>query len=365
MTAGDDGETPLLHKLSARKRKRRGIHPAFIYVAAAIAVGAGLWFFLLKEPSTPLWLLPEGRPSMSDAQRCFEHKDWECAESDLLAYNKKYPNDSQGVALLAIALHEDGRHEQAIFYCRKAIAMGVDAYDLEADCAKSYDSLGQLAESMKMNRMALKNAPTLVDVRGTLADQLVRQGKKKEAVELLEGFDRDLEERGYTPYFRAKIDQIKLGMGGEAAKEAKDDQAAENGETPKAQPGETIVKGEPMHGNFAVQVSVDGSDPMSFMVDSGAGLVSIPEEAAAPLFKAGRIKQGDYRGTGVFMMANGNQVLARIYVLRSIKVGGHEERNVLASVYEGHGPRLLGQSFLKRFKSWSIDNRRGVLVLTN
>ena len=37
--------------------------------------------------------------------------------------------------------------------------------------------------------------------------------------------------------------------------------------------------------------------------------------------------------------------------------------NVLGSMADTDGSLLLGQSFLSRFKRWSIDNSQGVLVL--
>jgi hypothetical protein len=39
-----------------------------------------------------------------------------------------------------------------------------------------------------------------------------------------------------------------------------------------------------------------------------------------------------------------------------------EVRNVTASIVPVKGGLLLGQTFLRQFGSWSIDNRRGVLV---
>jgi hypothetical protein len=38
-------------------------------------------------------------------------------------------------------------------------------------------------------------------------------------------------------------------------------------------------------------------------------------------------------------------------------------QNVVGSVAPASGTLLLGQSFLGRFKSWSIDNSRHALVL--
>jgi predicted aspartyl protease len=49
--------------------------------------------------------------------------------------------------------------------------------------------------------------------------------------------------------------------------------------------------------------------------------------------------------------------------IQRLKVGDLEIENVIASIAKVKGDLLLGQSFLTRFKSWSIDNERGVLLL--
>jgi clan AA aspartic protease (TIGR02281 family) len=169
-----------------------------------------------------------------------------------------------------------------------------------------------------------------------------------------------LESEGYSPYFTDQIKRIKAGMGGQYAKDA----AAEDAPLQPAQPGQTLVKGTPDAGTLDVPVSIDGAPAMSFIVDSGASLISIPWDDAEPFMKTGLIKRGDYQGERPFQLADGTTVSAEIYRLGSVKVGDSEVKDVLAAIYRGHGPRLLGQSFLKRFKSWSIDNKRGVLVLT-
>lgn len=50
--------------------------------------------------------------------------------------------------------------------------------------------------------------------------------------------------------------------------------------------------------------------------------------------------------------------------LHSLRVGGIEIHDVIASVAPQAGSLLLGQSFLSRFASWSIDNGKHVLVLS-
>ena len=49
--------------------------------------------------------------------------------------------------------------------------------------------------------------------------------------------------------------------------------------------------------------------------------------------------------------------------IRSLAAGSALVENVLGSVAPVNGPLILGQSFLARFRSWSIDNVMHALVL--
>ena len=49
------------------------------------------------------------------------------------------------------------------------------------------------------------------------------------------------------------------------------------------------------------------------------------------------------------------------FFIRSLRVGNTVVQNVKAGVVSSKGSLLLGQSFLERFKSWSIDNTKGGL----
>jgi len=343
-------------------RRRRNPAPAILAVLGVMGLfGGGGWFLFVHKPEGMEWVLPDGLPSMSDAKRCLQQHELPCAEADMFAYLKKYPNDANGDALLALILTEDGRHKEAIYYYRKAEGLGIATYDFYANYAKSLDAMGDADGAIAKNQLALKIVPTLVDVRGALAQELVRKGRAKEALDLLESFDRQLDSQGYPPYFAAQITQIKLKLGGDYAKEA----AGSSDATLAPQPGQTLVKGEPVGGLLAVPVSLDGAPETRFMIDSGASAISISTEDARPYFKQGLIKPGDYRGTGFATLADGSRVMAQGYNLRSVRVGDREVANVIVLIHPGQGPRLLGQSFLKRFKSWSVDNGHKVLVLTN
>jgi hypothetical protein len=54
---------------------------------------------------------------------------------------------------------------------------------------------------------------------------------------------------------------------------------------------------------------------------------------------------------------------ACVEIIRSLKVGNTRVENVTGSVSPAKGGLLLGQSFLQRFKSWSMNNATHDLVL--
>ena len=62
------------------------------------------------------------------------------------------------------------------------------------------------------------------------------------------------------------------------------------------------------------------------------------------------------------MLADGSTNTNDVY-LHSVTVGGRTINNVPCFVGGPGSSLLLGQTFLRRFKSWSTDNECGVLIL--
>jgi predicted aspartyl protease len=116
-------------------------------------------------------------------------------------------------------------------------------------------------------------------------------------------------------------------------------------------------------GTFTVPVSINGAITLDFTLDSGAADVSITADVVLTLMRAGTIDHSDFLGSRTYVLADGSTVPSTIFRIRSLRVGDREVRNVTASIASVKGGLLLGQSFLRQFGSWSIDNRRGVLVL--
>ena len=70
----------------------------------------------------------------------------------------------------------------------------------------------------------------------------------------------------------------------------------------------------------------------------------------------------DFLDQKTYRLADGSTVPSQTFRIRSLKVGNKVIENVNGSVASVKGSLLLGQSFLSRFKSWSIDNNKHALV---
>jgi aspartyl protease family protein len=81
--------------------------------------------------------------------------------------------------------------------------------------------------------------------------------------------------------------------------------------------------------------------------------------------RTGTPKKSDFLGEKTYLLANGSTVPSQTFRIRSLKVGNKVLENVIGSIASVKGSLLLGQSFLSRFKSWSVDNAQHALLLSD
>jgi hypothetical protein len=112
-----------------------------------------------------------------------------------------------------------------------------------------------------------------------------------------------------------------------------------------------------------VPVLINEAIVLSFTIDSAASDVSISSKVFSKLILTGTIKANDMIDTQSYRLANGYQQRSPRFRFRSLRVGTIEIRNVIGSVAPGEADLLLGQSFLSKLKSWSIDNESHMLLL--
>jgi clan AA aspartic protease (TIGR02281 family) len=116
-------------------------------------------------------------------------------------------------------------------------------------------------------------------------------------------------------------------------------------------------------GTYVVPVEINEAITLDFTVDSGAAHVSVPTDVFSTLRRKGTIQASDIIGEQTYILADGSESKSFAFAIQSLKVGGIVVDNVKGGVAPQEGSLLLGQSFLERFKSWSIDNTKHVLVL--
>jgi clan AA aspartic protease (TIGR02281 family) len=118
----------------------------------------------------------------------------------------------------------------------------------------------------------------------------------------------------------------------------------------------------PDGGSLLINAMVNGNNPIRFVLDSGSTGVSLPQPVADQLFRNGALSVADFKQTVDLQMADGQHHTKQLYLLHSVTVGGVTVHDVMATV-GGNGDPLLGLSFLSRLSSWSIDNKRNMLVM--
>jgi len=117
-------------------------------------------------------------------------------------------------------------------------------------------------------------------------------------------------------------------------------------------------------GTYVVPVLINKAITLDFVIDSGVSDVSIPADVVMTLIRTGTLQDADFVGTQTYKLADGSTVPSTTFRIRSLKANTVEIGNVKASIAPVTGELLLGQSFLSRFRSWSIDNAKQALVLT-
>jgi clan AA aspartic protease (TIGR02281 family) len=114
-------------------------------------------------------------------------------------------------------------------------------------------------------------------------------------------------------------------------------------------------------GTFRVGVGISGVCCFLFVLDSGASDVSVPPDMFRAMVSDGLITKADLIDVQTYQTASG-EVEGLRFRMPVMQIGGLTVRNVVGSVSEGSA-LLLGQSFLKKFRFWAIDNAKHQLVL--
>jgi len=133
--------------------------------------------------------------------------------------------------------------------------------------------------------------------------------------------------------------------------------------TPAPSPTQEVIPVEFTNGIFVIPVVMNDVTTLKFVLDGGAADVSIPADVFLTLMRTGTIQTSDFMGERPYEIADGSKAASRTFRIRSLKVGDMVVRDVTGSVSSPGSKLLLGQSFLRRLKSWSMDNLGHALII--
>jgi len=118
-------------------------------------------------------------------------------------------------------------------------------------------------------------------------------------------------------------------------------------------------------GVHTVPIKINKVITLDFILDSGASEVCIPADVIMTLLRARTIEEDDFLPGQSFSLADGSVMRSQRLIIRELELNGTKFFNVPAVVAPVRGSLLLGQSFLQKLDSWTIDNKRHVLIVGN
>jgi predicted aspartyl protease len=122
-------------------------------------------------------------------------------------------------------------------------------------------------------------------------------------------------------------------------------------------PLEGMQAGRPM-----VTVVLNNAGKLRMLLDTGATITSIPKNVARQLVEMGRLTIEDLRQPAEITVADGTSFRSLTAIV-SVTFAGRTA-NVRAVIAPAGATPLLGTDFLKHFGTYTVDNRRKVLVMT-
>ena len=251
-----------------------------------------------------------------------------CAEEAMAAYIKLRPNDGQAIANLGFILHNEDKDEAAVEQFKKAINLGEGAYDLFGMYADSLARLGRNEEAIDWSYKTLKLVPSLVDVRGKLAQLLVQEKRPYEALAVLAAFDGYLEKKGQQAYFTGQRIAIESTVK----------------ETPRPAGEVAQLRLAKLENQYFAPVSVGESGTRAFLIDTGATDVVLSDE----FLLSSKAKYTLVRANAKARLADGRVIYAKQVIIDHLHVGAFELDDVKAMAC-GSCELLLGQTALSQF----------------
>jgi hypothetical protein len=114
---------------------------------------------------------------------------------------------------------------------------------------------------------------------------------------------------------------------------------------------------------YTVELSLSPHLHQSFILDSGASAISMPQSFADQLQAEGLLSPEDYLEPGLYIIASGEVISQQRFLLPLVRIGDTQLSNIVCTINTSEDVFLLGNSLLNQFKSWKIDTQNHFLIL--
>jgi hypothetical protein len=243
------------------------------------------------------------------------------------------------------AYHVKKQFAPAIEDCKASIRIRPRYSYVYNNLGTAYVGLGNYEEAIKAFNTVVDLKPDFYWSRVKRAEALVAVGRKGSAAE---DYEYLLKRDPTNQDIKSKLDALTLTSVSQV-------------DVTLADPAS--IRMEQDGGVYVVPVRFIDIITLNAIVDSGASDMSIPVDIVSTLIRTKTITDQDFLGQQTYILADGSRVPSQQFRIRSLKVGNITIENVVASIASVRGEILLGQSFLSRFKSWSVDNEQHTLTL--
>lgn len=119
-------------------------------------------------------------------------------------------------------------------------------------------------------------------------------------------------------------------------------------------------------GTFEIPALINNVLKIYLILDTGASDVSISPDVALTLIRAKAINEEDWLEGGYYKFADGSVAKSQRFIIRYLKIGDFEIKNIQASISNSiEAPLLLGQSALSQLGKIQIDYRTQEFKIIN
>ena len=280
------------------------------------------------------------------ADTCLRVRDLGCGAENLRAYLALRPTDDAARAQLAMVLHWANKDEEALPVFEKALADGEGSAYFFAQYAEALTRVGRLDDAIKWGYEAVAIDGISIDMRRTLARNLVARGRPSEALALLDQFDARRQAMGWELPFRADRLLIEQAV----ARQMHDNAEASTDVLQVGRRGRA----------YQVPVRVGDAPAVQFTVDTGATSLVMSEQQLA----SSQVRYAVAEAHAMGKLADGREITMRRVILEHVWVGPFQLRAVPALVCPSCQP-LLGEDVLGHFDMVTSHKAQGdVLTLS-